>query len=818
MARCGSCRSKESGGSAPGRRGLTRSRSDLSSELRAARDRLIGDRGLRGEAFGRALSESLDETLAEGLRAAPSGGRFALLAAGSYGRAELCPGSDVDLLLLHEPRAQVAEVADELWYPLWDAGFVLGHAARTVKAAIALADADLQVLTSLLDARLVAGDERLFDELVARVHALAVRRRARLVEDLAAAMAARRDHPGPVSEMLEPNLKDGAGGLRDLQAFDWVGWALGPPGGVDALVGSGFLQAGDRSRLEDARARLLDLRVALHRTTGGRGDVLLLQEQDTVARLVEAPDADVMARELAGTARTVAWIAGDAFDRLRSAEAGPAGRGGGRERELAPGVVLRDGRVALGGDDVGGAQVLRAAAAAAELDVAFDRAALERCADVADDFQWSDDARESFVALLRAGASAVPVFEALDQVGALTLLLPEWEHVRFLPQRNAYHRYTVDRHLLEAVAECAALLDDDGLDGDVARRARTDLLLLGALLHDIGKGRSGDHSDVGAATAAGVARRMGFADRDVATLEWLVRHHLLLADTATRRDLSDERTIARVGRTAGTTGRLDLLYALTVGDSRATGPAAWGPGKAALVRELFVKTDALLEEGVVGPAVTSERAATLERHAHLFAGGGVAVEWSECDDDVLECAVAAPDRTGLLADVAGVLALYGFDVRHADAYSHSAMALEVFRGGDRFGRLADAAGRAELEATLRGALDGTFPVASRLQERIQRYRKAPGAVSVIFDLEASGTATVVEVHAVDEVALLARLAATFADLGLDVRLAKVATLGERVVDVFYVVDGVGQKLTDPLTLDRLKATIMARLATDYALP
>ncbi|HMG27680.1 MAG TPA: HD domain-containing protein, partial [Acidimicrobiia bacterium] len=566
-------------------------------------------------------------------------------------------------MLLHDGAAGVANVAGRLWYPLWDAGFVLGHAINTVKQEVALAERDLHSLTAMLDARLVAGDAELFADLVGRIRGLAERRRARLLDNLRSAADARREKFGLLAEMLEPNLKDAGGGLRDLQSLSWAGWTLGEPGGLPALVDRGYLRSGDPARLAAANESLLDARVALQRVTGSRSDVLTLQEQDAVAVETGSADADALVRELAAAARTVAWLVADVFARLEDTERGPGGRLSRRDRDLGDGVVVRDGRVAFSaGARVDGKLVLRAAAAAAEQNAPFDRASLERSQGIGD-VAWDAETRDAFVALLRAGRGAVPVFEALDQAGVLARLLPEWDRIRSLSQRNAYHRFTVDRHLLEAVAECAALLDDDGFDGDVARRARADLLLLAALLHDLGKGMEGDHSVVGAEAAVRLARRIGVDEPGVATLEWLVRNHLALAETATRRDLSEEATITRFGHLVGTSDRLDLLYALTVGDSRATGPAAWGPTKAALVRELFVKADSLLELGVVGAGLDAHRRETLERHHALLARREVAIDWSDRDDGLLECAVAAPDRTGLLARVAGVLALFGFDIR-----------------------------------------------------------------------------------------------------------------------------------------------------------
>ncbi len=748
-----------------------------------------------------------------------------MVALGSYARRELCPGSDVDVMLLHDGKAKretVAAAADELWYPLWDAGFVLGHAVRTPKEALALAGDEIDALTGLIELRPVAGLDSFAKETLDRARRLAQKRRGRVVEELGAAAERRAERPGPIAEMLEPNLKDGAGGLRDLQALEWVGLATGttasldPGAGVAVLVANGFLQPADPPLLDEARLRLLEARVALHKTTGSRGDVLLLQEQDAVAAALGAVDADALLGDLARAARAVQWITSDVWRRQRDARRGPLGRRAARDRTVGDGVVVRDAVVTLTADAAIDARTaLRAANAAADAELPIARTSLERLRDLPP-AQWDDDLRDAFVQLLRAGRRAVPVCESLDQVGVLTALLPEWSHVQGKPQRNAYHRFTVDRHLLECVAECVEVLESESFEGEVARRARADLVLLGALLHDIGKGLPGDHSETGAETARAVGQRIGLDEHGVEVLVWLVREHLLLAETATRRDLSDESTIVRFGRAVRDTERLDALYALTIADSRATGPAAWSTSKAQLLRQLFVETDTLLERGVVGRDHAAERSAIIDRHRDLLAGGGLALAWSDRDDGMVECAVAAPDRPGLLATVAGVLALHGFDIRGASVYgTPEGMALEVYRGVDTFGRL-DAEGQGRVRDDLAAALGGALDLRERLAERLQRYRRAgrSGAVQVAFDVEASPAATVVEVEAPDEVGLLARVAAVFTDLGFDVTAALVSTLGDRVVDAFYVRDAQGAKPTDPLTLDRLRATLVARLAAE----
>jgi [protein-PII] uridylyltransferase len=525
-------------------------------------------------------------------------------------------------------------------------------------------------------------------------------------------------------------------------------------------------------------------------------------------------------------------------------------------RELGDGVVLRDGRVAFSPDAVLDAvTVLRAAVHAARAQVPFERAALARLAEVTT-MEWDDAARDAFVDLLASGRGAIPVFESLDHVGLLVRLVPEWASVRARPQRNAYHRFTVDRHSLEAVAECAALLDPDdpagaGFDGDVARAARRDLLLLGALLHDIAKGQPGDHSVVGEAIAREVALRIGVDAAGTDDLGWVVRNHLLLAETATRRDLGDDRTITRYVEEVRDAERNALLYALTIGDSRATGPSAWNASKAALVRQLFVRADALLgadDDVDEGPdprttlaALVGEREAhafldsmpaayarafpaeALARHRALLAGGGPAIEWTLLDDGRVQCTLVAPDRTGLLATAAGALALVGLDIDTAAAYGHpTGLALEVFTGRDRFDRLLTGDGRARASATVTDALTGAVTVDEQLRERTRRYRRPAAAgvdrgERVLVDTDATASATVVEVHAPDEIGLLARVAAVFVDLELDVGQALVSTVGDRVVDVFYLHDVTGTRFEPRHAVESLRATLLSRLTATVTL-
>jgi [protein-PII] uridylyltransferase len=342
-----------------------------------------------------------------------------------------------------------------------------------------------------------------------------------------------------------------------------------------------------------------------------------------------------------------------------------------------------------------------------------------------------------------------------------------------------------------------------------------------------------------------VASRIGIEDEGVDDLGWVVRNHLLLADTATRRDLGDDRTISRYADEVRTPARNALLYALTLGDSRATGPAAWSVSKAALVRELFAKTDVRLGAEVPsddGPDplagladLLGEAAArafldtmpdgyarafppeVLARHHALLRAGVEAVEWDDLDDDRWRCTLVAPDRTGLLATAAGALALVGFDIATATAHLHpGGLALEVFTGHDRFDRLSSVDGRTTATATVVEAIAGRVPLDEQLRDRARRYRPATTGgvdrdVRVLVDTDASASATVVEVHAPDDVGLLARVAAVFVDLELDVAQALVSTVGDRVVDVFYLRDTTGTRFERRHAVESLRATLLSRL-------
>jgi [protein-PII] uridylyltransferase len=773
------------------------------SSLRQVKERLVGD-VLRGDLAPADLpadyAAAVDNWLAGVFEAAVEGkgGGFALVAVGGYGRSELSPGSDLDVMLIHQRRRNVKAVADAIWYSVWDTGIRLDHSVRTPREAMSVAREDQRALLGMLDGRVVAGDAAVASGVLAGVAEWWRTHARQLLGALAASGRERHERFGEVAFLLEPDLKQSAGGLRDLDALSLAARGVPALAGVlqpDSLVGH--------------RRLLRAARVALHARTAGSSDRLLLQEQDGIAPLVGLADADALMGAVSAAGREVMWAATDGWRRLDSFFAGPLGRSGGRDIPVGDGVVLRDGEVAVGPDADGlrdGSLMVRVAAAAAEFESPIATATLDKLAaiEIEPPKVWTSELRQSFLSLLEYGAAATVVLEALDQRHLLERLLPEWRAVRHRPQRNAYHRFTVDRHLLEAAAQAGLL---------IRSVRRPDLLLVGSLLHDIGKGQGGDHSETGAAIAVGVARRMGFEADDVAIVGRLVRHHLLLADIATRRDLDDPATVSAVASAVGDHETLELLAALTEADSIATGPAAWSAWKAELVAELVALVDRHLagrRSLSIGPSNTPSA-----QLLALAAGGtlDIALEHGKVT-------VVAPDRAGLLSLVAGTLALHGLDIRSAAALDDGdAMAIEVFEVDHGDNAPIDGA---RLRADLERALTGELLLEARLADLELAYSRGrrPAAarrfeVRVLVD-ETASRATVIEVRAPDSRGLLYRLTRVLAECGLDVISARMSTMGHEVVDAFYVRELVGGARPGADRLREVSARLVAEADPLYA--
>lgn len=727
-----------------------------------------------------------------------SSGDLALVALGSYSRRELCPFSDIDIWVLYPKKRKqhVDDAASAVWYPLWDAGLELGHSVRSVRETLALARDDFETSTSVLEVRHLAGNHELTKELVEAGLTTWQKNAARWSQRIVESALTRERSNGDVAFFLEPDLKNGKGGLRDFQSLAWISSLGNSP--VSDLVT-------DQTTM--AYEFLLDVRTELHRTTGKKLDKLLLQEQDRVAEALGEPSADALMMRVSSAARYISSALDEATNRLTS-----RGYDSDDSAQLRSGVELRSGSLLVDANtdrDVTGRGLLEIAAWAASAGADLPLATLVELEKYpVPDVPWKASERDLLIKLLGSGQGLIPVWEALDLHGIITRLLPAWEAVRCRPQRNAYHTYTVDRHLLEVVVEAGKL---------VQHVSRPDLLLLGALLHDIGKGSKGpngetDHSIVGMGIATAMCELIGLPEADTAVVRAMVELHLLLPDIATRRDIEDPATAEFVADKVKSPELLELLDALTESDSLATGPAAWSPWKKGLVSHLVNATMALLRDEAEPPG-PAESLSDNEFFSLLPKDDDELVLLRPNDNELL---VIMRDRDRLLASVTGALAALGVGV-------HDARVATVAGGWavDRF--VLGVRSDVDLEAIRREILSGLNDIGA-LRQRVARRERdyassrqlisaVPARTGVTFDRDFSALATVAEVRARDEDGLLFRITDGLAGAGFDVVSAKVTSIGHQAVDTFYLRTQSGAKL-GPVERKLAERAILAAVGVD----
>ncbi|ORI18471.1 [protein-PII] uridylyltransferase [Rhodococcus sp. 1168] len=770
--------------------------SDAAADLARARKQLLDDGSRNRRLDAPSLRQALVDlhefwltTKGAELGIKPDSG-FAIVAVGGLARREMLPYSDLDLILLHDdmPAELVADVADKLWYPLWDAHIKLDHSVRTVPQALQVAASDLTAALGMLEARHIAGDVELSNLLIG-----GVRREWRTnirsrFEELITQTRSRWARSGEIAHRAEPELKSGRGGLRDVQLLD----ALSIAQLTDGMPGLGPESPG--GGLAFAHGRLLDVRTELHRVAGRARDQLRAQDADEIGAALRIGDRFDLARVLSDSARTISYSVDVG---LRTAGNSLPRRGLSRlrrvpvRRPLDEGVVEHAGEVVLARDarpnkDPG--LIMRVAAASAQTAMPMSASTLNRLSESAPELRepWPKEAFNDLLVLLGSGRRAIAAIEALDRTGLWGRLIPEWGAVRDLPPRDAVHTWTVDRHLVETAAYASAL---------TTRVARPDLLVLGALIHDIGKGRGGDHSAVGAELATQIGNRLGLWPSDVTLLSKMVLHHLLLPDTATRRDLDDPATVEKVVQTLGSdTVLLELLHALAEADSLATGPGVWGDWKASLIREL-VRRCRLVMAGESLPTADPLDPA----HIALAEKGGVHVDLQPTEGShTFVVTVIAPDNPGLLSDAAGVLALQSLRVLSASLGSHEGTAVNSFVVAPLFGSPPQAGlMRQEIIRAQAGELDllGMLDAKERDARPVNLGGEVDAAVPVLYAqapprvLWFDGTELgqlVLELRAEDRLGLLSRLASALERCGAHVRWARVTTLGTSVIDAFCI--------------------------------
>ena len=803
-----------------------------------------------------------------------------IVATGGYGRGELAPGSDVDLLFVR-PYKQTPwgeSVIEFILYMLWDLGLKVGHATRSLPECVRLAKQDVTIRTALLEARFLWGDEALYDELRKKFWSeIATGSGQDFVDAKLAERDDRHHHQGESRYLVEPNIKEGKGGLRDLQTLYWIGKYLYRVSDAGDLVQHNVFTREEYETFQKAEAFLWDVRVRLHYLMGRAEEHLSFDAQPALAAQLGFAD-ETPRQAVEKFMRAYFLVAKDVGDLTRIFCAALEVQNRKRRVSLSsilPGFLKPRGKGddffvetarlnahpdAFKRDPVNFIRIFHVAEAK-NIDIHPDALrTITRSLDlIGDELRGNPDANKLFLEILCSKRDPEWALRMMNEAGVFGKFVPEFGHVVGLMQFNMYHHYTVDEHLIRAVGNVSQIergqfKEEHPLASDIIKRIKPrEPLYCAILLHDIAKGLPGDHSDVGAAIANSLCPRLGLSPEDTATTAWLVQNHLIMSDTAQRRDISDPKTVHDFVAAVQSPEMLRQLLVLTVADIRAVGPGVWNGWKGQLLRELYFEAEtamtgvdtvrahgARVEDAKAAlaariadlPAGAREKALarhydsywlafdtpTHERHARLLseadAKGELLTLASESNDfrSISDIAIYTPDHPGLFAQLAGAIAASGGSIVDAKAFTTSdGFALDVFSVQDADGGPFGDPPRIErLRQTIEKTLSGEIALRKLIAKRPAKSRASAFTVRsrVNFDNEASAAATVVEVRGLDRPGFLYDVTTALFESGLSISSAMICTYGERVVDVFYVRDGYGHKITHPTRLKSIETRLL----------
>ncbi|WP_084457150.1 [protein-PII] uridylyltransferase [Desulfogranum mediterraneum] len=833
----------------------------------------LWQQGLSGHALLQRYTDLVDGFIADHLQQARDkvrpDGAIAVIALGGYGRSELYPYSDIDLLLLHDRAAakSMAEVAEAILYPLWNEGLDVGHSVRTVKDAINFAGEDYIFQVALLDARLIGGSEELFAELQGRyTKKIFEGRRAAFVVSMEELRRQRRQKFGSHAYLLEPHIKEGKGGMRDIQAMLWVAKGVFGLTDLDAIASSAMISVQDRVSLEDSWDMLVKVRNRLHYLRRRKDDQLIFEYQEEMATAFGYQEVHGMLpvehfmRELYGHLQNIAVVTDIFFEHVQEV-LGLVGKNE-EERQLERFVVVRGDTIRLTRIEALKERpylLMRLFLLAGRSGYPLHhrtRQAISTSLELVDEpFRRSKKVARIFMELLVESREVFPVLESMLVCGLLPAYLPEFASIESLAQHDLYHLYTVDRHQLQTVAELHGLRQELG---DLFAELRApQLLYLAALLHDVGKGKQSDHSEQGAAMVTEIGKRIQLAEEEVELLSFLVRYHLFLPENALRRDLSDQHFIQQSAALIQDSQRLTMLYLLTIADSKATGPAAWSSWKSSLLSELYLQVKACLEagceqedsaelgeeQGLVWLREQLEQGLARQGQAEIgVAALPGAYLLSFTPEEVLEhlalhkkhlgrlrqqvllfpaagadswsLLIMSRDRSGLLAKLCGVLALHNLLVRSAKIFTWpDGTAVDVLEVSSLLERDFVDLDWAAVEQDCNRAINYRLDIAYKLHHKLQpigmgRSRQVQQLErKIVIDNQISRQHTVIEVYGGDRYGTLYQLTQALADFKLDIHSARVATEVEQLIIVFYLTIA-GAKLSDPALQARVEQTLL----------
>lgn len=790
----------------------------------------------------------------------------ALVAHGGYGRREMAPYSDVDLMILYsaDPQGHVAEAARRLLQSLFDAGLEVGQSVRTVSEACRLAGEDATIFSSLCDCRLVAGNGDLLARLESRLQGLARRKTRRLAARLIAARREEAEKFGETTALLQPNVKRSPGGLRDLQLVRWLGRVGWGTTSFDDLVHMGALSKRDAEGLRDASEFLWRVRNDLHLSAGRAADDLTRDEQ---VRLAAARGLGEQAgllgverfmRDYFGHTGKVAAVADTLVHRLRRPPAvqrfvaSLAGhRVAGLFRVGPADVAALPGKAPAIARRPASVIHLVELAMLYDLPIAADtwEAVREANGGAVDTGALIDaETLARFIGLFGHPGRLGAALRRLHEVGLLERLIPQFAHARHLLQFNNYHKYTVDEHCIVAVEQASALAAAEGWLGAVWQQVnRTRTLLLALLIHDLGKGFVEDHSEVGARIARDVATRFGLPADEAETLEFLVLKHLSMAHVAFRRDVGDPSIVIGFARDVGSPEVLRLLTLLTAADVAAVGPGTWNKWKSDLLADLYFRTLAVLDgespsaaaerhgaglAGLLADVAADDPVAVLARElprAYLRDTGPqqiveelrqltrlpekgivVSTRWQpERSTVAITVGTRESLAPGIFHRVTGAITSQRLEILAADINTlPGGLVLDHFAVHDPDYAAEPPPDRlADIAAAIREAVKADQPPSFTRRWNPFAPLPAPGPrppARILFDNSSSDVTTILEIFAHDFVGLLYAIAKTLFAAGVSVRAAKIGTYLDQVVDAFHVTDQSGRKITDPALLERLR--------------
>ena len=850
--------------------------------------------GLSGIAAARALSELQDAIIQVIYDFAvkhvyyaqnpSSAERIAIVATGGYGRGELAPGSDIDLLFVR-PFKQTAwgeSVIEFILYMLWDLGLKVGHATRSLAECVRLAKLDVTIRTAILEARYLWGDRGLYDELRKKFwNEVATGNGRDFVEAKLAERKMRHSRQGESRYLVEPNVKEGKGGLRDLQTLYWIGKYLYHVDDSADLVEHGVFTREEYRIFQKAEAFLWNVRVHLHYLMNRPEERLSFDVQPSLAAALGYTDPEKPRRAVESFMRAYFLVAKDVGDLTRifcAALEEQHKKPRPSLRRILPGFLkprspdddfyVENGRLtanpAIFRKDP--ANILRMFQIADAKGVDIHPHALRtvtRSLDlITDAVRTNPIANQAFLETLTSRHDPERALRMMNEAGVLGRFIPEFGHAVGLMQFNMYHHYTVDEHLIRAVGNIASIergehKDDNPIASEIVKRIQNrEVLYCAILLHDVAKGLPGDHSDVGAEIARSLCPRLGLSATDTAAVAWLVKNHLVMSDTAQRRDISDPKTVRDFVDMVQSPEMLRLLLVLTVADIRAVGPGVWNGWKGQLLRELYYAAENMMTGGDQAPGRSQRVAASkaalearlgdysptarekalsrhydnywlafeedeLERHARFLAkadadGKLLALEANSNDfRAVTEIILYTPDHAGLFSRFAGAIAMAGGTIVDAKAFTTSdGFALDVFSVQDAEGEaFGDKERLARLAQSIEKTLRGEVWPRQMLARKPQRSRASAFSIKpkIHFDNEASRIATVIEVECLDRPGLLYDITHAIFEAGLSISTSMVATYGERAIDVFYVRDGFGHKIVHPARLDAVEKRLKKAL-------